>query len=135
MLEITCPICHAKGDEIDFTAGGEAYIKRPATQDPQKVTLHAHYEYLYIRTNPKGPRNELWHCTRGCSKWFIMKRDTMTLEIIETKCFDTDLASEIKLDNKSAIPKQHIKKTPTPSQKTTPSNKPKTKPKKTSKKN
>ena len=38
-------------------------------------------EYLYYRSNPKGPHRERWFHTLGCRRWFNVARDTVTHEI------------------------------------------------------
>ncbi|MEM9205573.1 MAG: sarcosine oxidase subunit delta [Pseudomonadota bacterium] len=80
MLLITCPVCGIEGDEADFHAGGQAHVLRPQSKDPSNVSETELSEYLYVRDNPKGLHRELWHCGRGCNKWFNAERDTVTME-------------------------------------------------------
>ncbi len=79
MLVLTCPVCGVTGDETDFHCGGEAHIKRPATENPDNVSPEDQRDYLYIRKNPRGLHLERWQCVRGCGKWFHAARDTTTL--------------------------------------------------------
>lgn len=84
MLLITCPVCGAEGDDADFTYGGQAHVKRPASTDPANVSDNAQRDYLYMRDNPRGPHHEMWRCTFGCGKWFNAVRDTVTMRFYAT---------------------------------------------------
>ena len=52
MLLIHCPYCGER-PENEFRYGGEAHIARP--RDPAALDDAAWAEFLYMRTNPKGP--------------------------------------------------------------------------------
>ncbi|MCB1491887.1 MAG: sarcosine oxidase subunit delta [Rhodobiaceae bacterium] len=80
MLVVKCPVCGIEGEEADFHCGGEAHVKRPQSKDPENVSDEALRDYLYLRQNPRGLHREMWHCTRGCGKWFNAVRDTVTLD-------------------------------------------------------
>ena len=82
MLVIHCPVCGIEGEETEFEYGGEAHIKRPATEDPENVSDEAQRDYLYIRKNPRGLHFERWYCARGCGKWFHAARNTLTMEFM-----------------------------------------------------
>ena len=84
MLIVHCPVCGAEGDETDFHYGGEAHIRRPATEDPASVSDAAQRDYLFMRRNPKGLHFERWRCDRGCGKWFHAARDTVTMDFKAT---------------------------------------------------
>ena len=84
MLIVHCPVCGAQGDESDFHYGGEAHIKRPASEDPANVSDAAQRDYLFMRRNPKGLHFERWRCDRGCGKWFHAVRDTLTMDFKAT---------------------------------------------------
>jgi sarcosine oxidase subunit delta len=73
VLLIPCPYCGAR-PEIEFRYGGEAHIVRPA--DPAAVSDEAWAEFLYFRTNPKGPHAERWYHLHGCGRFFNAIRDT-----------------------------------------------------------
>ncbi len=81
MLVINCPVCGVEGEEADFHCGGEAHIKRPATENPEGISDEAQRDYVYMRKNPKGVHFERWRCDRGCGKWFHACRDTVTMMI------------------------------------------------------
>lgn len=77
MLQITCPWCGPR-DENEFSYGGEAHIARPA--NPDRLSDEQWADYLFMRTNPKGPYREQWHHTYGCRRWFNAVRDTVSYE-------------------------------------------------------
>lgn len=78
MLEIKCPVCDVVGEEGDFHYGGQAHIKRPASENPEGISDESQRDYLFMRHNPKGLHFERWRCDRGCGKWFHAARDTLT---------------------------------------------------------
>jgi sarcosine oxidase, subunit delta len=84
MLLIKCPVCGVEGDETDFHYGGEAHVKRPATDRPGRVSDGEQRDYLFMRKNPRGLHFERWRCDRGCGKWFNAARDTVTMEFRAT---------------------------------------------------
>lgn len=77
MLRIPCPWCGPR-NESEFRYGGEAGIARPS---PERASDEEWAEYLYFRTNPKGPHREQWCHVHGCRQWFNVERDTVTHEI------------------------------------------------------
>lgn len=79
MLLIPCPWCGPR-DEVEFTCGGEAHIVRPA--NPDALSDEAWADYLFMRTNPKGPMAECWVHTHGCRRWFNVVRDTVSHRIL-----------------------------------------------------
>ncbi|MEL6408759.1 MAG: sarcosine oxidase subunit delta [Pseudomonadota bacterium] len=80
MLMLQCPYCGVIGEETEFTNGGEAHLKRfgPGSTDEE---FHG---YLFSRENPRGVHFERWHHTYGCGKWFLVARNTLTLEVYGT---------------------------------------------------
>ena len=79
MLLIKCPWCGER-DEHEFSYGGEAHIARPG--HPEKLSDEEWADYIFMRSNPKGPFAERWVHTQGCRRWFNIQRDTFTHEII-----------------------------------------------------
>lgn len=77
MLYIQCPWCGWR-DESEFGYGGEAHIARPA--EPQALSDAEWADYLYMRTNARGPFRERWVHSAGCRRWFNAVRDTATHE-------------------------------------------------------
>lgn len=82
MILIHCPICNETLPETEFTYAGEAHIARPA--DPSALSDEAWRDFLYVRTNAKGPHFERWRHTHGCGRYFNAVRDTATDRILAT---------------------------------------------------
>ena len=78
MLLIPCPWCGPR-DEPEFSCAGEPSAR------PADANDAAWADYLYFRTNTKGPHRELWCHTGGCGQWFLAERDTVTHAIPETR--------------------------------------------------
>ena len=76
MLLIPCPWCGPRA-QIEFTYGGDANATRPPRDAPESAWA----DYVYLRDNPAGPHDELWHHSAGCRQWFRVRRDTLTHEI------------------------------------------------------
>ena len=79
MLLIHCPWCGPR-DEHEFSPGGEAHIARPLS--PETLSDEQWADYLFMRTNPKGPHLERWVHTDGCRRWFNVCRDTVSHRIL-----------------------------------------------------
>jgi heterotetrameric sarcosine oxidase delta subunit len=79
MLQIDCPWCGVR-DEEEFRYGGEADIQRP----PAESDDARWGDYLFLRTNRKGPQRERWLHAYGCNRWFDVVRDTVTHDIRRT---------------------------------------------------
>ena len=77
MLLIPCPWCGARA-QLEFTYGGDATVKRPAPGAPVADWVR----FVYLRDNPAGPHDELWFHGAGCRRWFRVRRDTRTHEIL-----------------------------------------------------
>ena len=77
MLLIPCPYCGAR-NQVEFTYGGDATKRRPSPEAPESEW----FDYVYLRDNPRGPHDELWHHSAGCRRWFKVRRDTRTHEIL-----------------------------------------------------
>lgn len=78
MLLIPCPYCGERA-ESEFSYGGEAGISRPL--DPDALSDAEWADYLFMRTNPRGPYKELWNHAQGCRRWFEVDRNTVTYAI------------------------------------------------------
>ena len=92
MLLIPCPWCGPR-DECEFAYGGEAHIKRP--KEPDKLSDAEWADYLFMRTNPKGPFRERWVHTHGCGRWFNVFRDTVTHDISVAYKIDDEPPEEL----------------------------------------
>ena len=81
MLLIPCPWCGPR-PENEFRHAGQAHITRPP--DPMSLDDAAWADFLYMRTNPKGPHAERWRHIHGCGRFFNAERDTVTDRIAHT---------------------------------------------------
>jgi sarcosine oxidase subunit delta len=81
MLLIPCPWCGPR-PENEFRHAGQAHIMRPA--DPMSLDDESWADFLYMRTNPKGPHAERWRHIHGCGRFFNAERDTVTDRIAHT---------------------------------------------------
>ncbi len=77
MLLIPCPWCGPR-NQIEFTYGGDATMRRPAPAAPEAEWVR----YVYVRDNPMGPHVEWWSHSAGCRQWFRLHRDTRTHDIL-----------------------------------------------------
>lgn len=82
MLLIHCPYCDEDLPELEFTYAGEAHIDRPA--DPASLDDEAWRDYLFIRSNAKGPHYERWRHNHGCARFFNAVRDTVSDRFLTT---------------------------------------------------
>lgn len=82
MLLIHCPYCEETLPETEFTYAGEAHIDRP--ESPAELSDDAWRDYLFIRTNPKGPHFERWRHLHGCARYFNAVRDTVSDRFLMT---------------------------------------------------
>jgi sarcosine oxidase subunit delta len=76
MLQIACPWCGVR-DEDEFRYGGEADVVRPSLD----ADAERWGDYLFNRTNARGPQRERWLHLYGCNRWFVAERDTHTHEL------------------------------------------------------
>lgn len=79
MLLIRCPWCGPR-NETEFHYGGQAGVPYPA--DPAGLTDEEWGRYLFVRANPKGAWEERWSHAAGCRRWFTVRRDTATNEVL-----------------------------------------------------
>jgi len=76
MLRIPCPFCGPR-DHSEFSYEGDATVKYPALD----ASEDAWFEAVFLRDNPRGPHQELWHHLYGCRAFLVVERDTLTHEI------------------------------------------------------
>ena len=82
MLLIHCPYCDETLPELEFAYAGEAHIARP--QAPSETSDEAWRDYLFIRSNVKGPHYERWRHVHGCGRFFNAVRDTVSDRFLTT---------------------------------------------------
>jgi sarcosine oxidase subunit delta len=80
MLLINCPWCGQRA-ETEFRYGGQAHLARP--EKPAELDDKAWSEFLFVRTNPRGPYAERWNHQHGCQRWFNVMRNTLTDAFID----------------------------------------------------
>ncbi|GAA1808688.1 sarcosine oxidase subunit delta [Luedemannella flava] len=79
MLLIRCPWCGPR-NETEFHYGGQAGVAYPA--DPAALSDEEWGRFLFVRANPKGAWEERWSHAAGCRRWFTLRRDTSTNEML-----------------------------------------------------
>lgn len=87
MMLIPCPCCGPRS-QLEFTYGGDATLRRP----PPDAPTAAWFDYVYLRDNPQGPHDELWQHSAGCRRWFQLRRDTTTHDILASAALGQALA-------------------------------------------
>lgn len=80
-FQIECPNC-GKRPVWEFHYGGPAR-KRPG----DTATERQWAEYLYNRPNTCGEQTEWWIHRSACKLWFIVRRNTLTNQVLETQRF------------------------------------------------
>jgi heterotetrameric sarcosine oxidase delta subunit len=75
MMLITCPHCGPRNED-EFVCFSEAAPRRPV--DPAALTDEEWVDYVYFRANTKGRVRERWWHARGCRRWLLVERDTMS---------------------------------------------------------
>lgn len=88
MQQFPCPFCGLR-DEREFHFAGEAGKIRPDTT--QDISDADWADYLFFCANAQGRSREIWvHTT--CQEYFIMERDTVTMEVLGTEQLHGDAA-------------------------------------------
>ena len=85
MFLIDCPYCKESRDQNEFSPAGEAFIARP--QNPEALTDEQWADYVFYRTNHKGGHWEQWVHSAGCRKYLLVKRSTISHEVIQVSTF------------------------------------------------
>lgn len=80
MLLIKCPWCGERA-ETEFTYAGDGTVRRP---DPAGASDEEWLDHIYLRGNPMGEHDELWHHTSGCRQYVKVRRNVRTHEILRT---------------------------------------------------
>ncbi len=89
MLLLYCPYCKEDREQSEFSVAGEAFIARP--KNPEAISDEDWADYVFYRTNLKGNHWEQWVHTHGCRKYFILKRSTITHEILQVAPFGAEI--------------------------------------------
>jgi sarcosine oxidase subunit delta len=72
-MRLACPHCGPRSIE-EFVQLGAAALRRPAPD----AALEAWVDYVYLRDNPAGAHEELFHHAAGCRAMLAVRRDTRT---------------------------------------------------------
>jgi heterotetrameric sarcosine oxidase delta subunit len=81
-MRITCPHCGPR-DLREFSYLGDGTVERPDPNAANAIELFT--QYVYLRNNTVGPHTEFWYHGGGCQVWLVVKRDTLTHEIIAVR--------------------------------------------------
>ena len=77
MIVIPCPHCGPRNED-EFACWSEV-VPRPA--DPAALSDREWVDYVCNHANPKGWVREQWWHERGCRRWIIVERNTLTHEV------------------------------------------------------
>ncbi len=64
---------------------GRIHLRRRRDAEAARAATRrtpAWVDYVYLRDNPRGPHDELWLHSAGCRRWFKVRRDTRTHDIL-----------------------------------------------------
>lgn len=78
MLLIPCPHCGERNED-EFVCWSEAEPRRPA--NPESLSPEQWTGYVYLHDNTKGWVRERWMHIKGCRRWIVIDRNTITHEI------------------------------------------------------
>jgi sarcosine oxidase subunit delta len=79
MLRIHCPYCGVR-DHEEFSYFGDASKSYPGLEAQNR---EAWVEAVFMRNNPKGEHHEFWQHTLACRRWLVVRRNTLTHDILE----------------------------------------------------
>ena len=77
MQQFPCPFCGLRNEQ-EFHFAGEAGKTRPDTM--KEVSAEQWSAYLNHNNNPMGETREIW-VHLPCQEYFVMQRDTVTMEV------------------------------------------------------
>jgi sarcosine oxidase subunit delta len=80
MMQVPCPHCGPRNED-EFVCWSE-FVARPA--EPDELSDEQWMDYVYNHTNTKGRVLERWWHGRGCRRWLLLERDTVTHEFFAT---------------------------------------------------
>jgi heterotetrameric sarcosine oxidase delta subunit len=81
-MRINCPCCGERSLD-EFTYYGDASLTRPEPLAPD--AMRNFVDYVYSRTNERGPHDELWYHGAGCHLWLVVTRNVATHEILNVR--------------------------------------------------
>ena len=81
MMLIPCPFCGPRNED-EFSCWSEV-SRRP--EDPSSLSDAQWVDHVYHHRNPKGRAREQWWHARGCRRWIVVERDTLTHAIVSAE--------------------------------------------------
>ena len=82
-FQIDCPNCGCR-------PVWEYHYSGPSRKRPEGAATEREWaEYLYNRSNIAGEQTEWWYHRSACKLWFLVRRDTRTNQVLETKRFES----------------------------------------------
>jgi len=79
MLRIHCPHCGIR-DHEEFSYFGDATKAYPGLEAENHA---AWVDAVFTRNNPKGIHQEFWQHTLACRRWLVVRRNSVTHEILD----------------------------------------------------
>ncbi|CAI8218495.1 MAG: sarcosine oxidase subunit delta [Planktomarina sp.] len=80
-MRIKCPLCGSRDRREFYYQGHASILDRP---DPES-TLETWNNYLHNRENLAGVTEDLWHHEQGCGAWLVVKRNTVSHEVLSAR--------------------------------------------------
>ena len=78
MIYINCPHCGERNED-EFVYGGDIEHRRP--EDPASMSDAEWCDYIYSTPNTKGWATEQWWHVRGCNRWIMLQRNSVSNEL------------------------------------------------------
>ena len=89
-MRIPCPICGERDLREFYYVGDAKIVNRPSPDASEDLWN----DYLHNRENPAGVTKDLWYHESGCNSWLIVKRNTVTHEVVSAE-LTVDLKGEL----------------------------------------
>jgi len=86
-MRINCPVCGERDRREFYYQGAAVALQRP---DPDAGDA-AWDDYVHLRENPAGVTRDLWYHESGCNAWIVVKRNTVTHEVL-----GSELAADLR---------------------------------------
>ena len=79
-MRIDCPLCGSRDRREFYYQGHASVLERP---NPSS-SLEDWDNYVHNRENSAGITEDLWHHEHGCGAWLIVRRNTVSHEVLST---------------------------------------------------
>ena len=77
-MRLPCPVCGERDIREFLCKGASEALHRPDAD----ADAAAWDSYMHLRDNTAGVIGELWYHQAGCGAWLVVKRNTITHEVI-----------------------------------------------------